>query len=124
MSEILKAIHSLRRAKDNLDVFCLGKVTPHVKKQFKNYSSKIEWIINDIKCHPQCSQEIRDAINEEWQSDVFTVDAINEKVLKLSPSERESIETIIDCVLIGETINIVYHDKSEKNEKENVAETA
>jgi len=110
MSEILKAIHSIRRAKDNFDVFCLGAVTKDVKKQFLGYSNRLEWIINDIKCHPQCSNEIRNAINEEWQSDVYTIDAIQEKVLKLTPQERDSIETILDCILSGETINIVYDD--------------
>jgi hypothetical protein len=112
MSEILKAIHCLRKAKDHFDVFCLGAQRPKVKMQFKGYSNRIEWVINDIKLHPQCSDEIRAAIDEEWQSDVFVVDAVNEKLLKLSPSERENVETILDCILKGETINIVY-DKNE-----------
>lgn len=111
-NEILKALHDLWRAKLHLKLFVLSEnvTNPKVKVQFKGYINKIEYIVNDIKLHPQCSEEIRQAINEEWNSDILTIDSIQEKVLKLTPQERDSIETILDCILSGETINIVYND--------------
>ena len=114
-NDVLKALHELWRAKLHFKLFCAGKtLSPKVKTQFNSYQTRIEWIVNDIKLNHQCSDEIREAINEEWQGDVLTVDSINEKVLQLSPSEREIIETILDAVLAGEEINVVHH-KNETN---------
>ena len=105
-NDVLKALHELWRAKLHFNLFCAG-----------NYQNRIEWIVNDIKLNHQCSDEIREAINEEWQGDVLTIDSINEKVLQLRPSEREIIETILDAVLAGEEINVVHH-KNENDDKQ------
>lgn len=112
-NEILKALHDLWRAKLHLKLFVLSEnvANPKVKVQFKGYINKIEYIVNDIKLHPQCSEEIRQAINEEWNSDILTIDSIQEKVLQLTPNEREIVETILDAVIAGEEINVVYDKK-------------
>jgi hypothetical protein len=49
---------------------------------------------------------IRDGIRAEWESDVFTTLAIQEKIAKLSPKEREVVETIIDCIIAGDDITV------------------
>lgn len=120
--EILKFIHNLNKAKLNLEVFLLGDVNDRAKRKFSQYVKKIDFIITDLKTEPAVSQELREAIDLEYKSDAYCVEAIMEKVLMLTPDERDILENIVDAVIKGEEINIVYDDKTKKNEKENVTE--
>jgi len=73
---------------------------------FTGYKKRAEWIVNDLITHPLLPQSVRDGIKAEWSSDCFTVDAIAEKAALLNPAQRENIESVIDCMLKGETLKI------------------
>ena len=46
-------------------------------------------------------------IKEEWNSDVFCVPAITDKVSVLRPDQREMIEEIIDGMIAGEEVKFI-----------------
>jgi hypothetical protein len=123
-SEILKSIHNLSKSKLNIEVFLLGDISPKAKGKFSQYVKKIDWIITDLKTDPAVSKDLRDAIEQEYLSDTYTVDAITEKALLLSPSERDVLENIIDAIIKGEPIEIIYTDKKQDNEKDNDTKAA
>ena len=56
--------------------------------------------------NPGFTKDVLDGIKEEWESDVFSVDAITEKVALLNPGQREIIENIIDEILKGEVVHV------------------
>lgn len=111
-SEILKFLHNTQRAKLNLEVFLLGDVNDRARRKFAQYVNKLDWLITDLKTEPAVSKDLRDAIDLEFNSDVYCVDAILEKTLMLTPDERDILEKIIDSVIAGEEINIVYDNKT------------
>jgi len=71
------------------------------------YIDKIEWIYRDFISNPILPQDVTSGIKEEWNSDVFCVPAITDKVSVLRPDQREMIEEIIDGLIAGEEIKII-----------------
>ena len=88
--------------------FNLVKAAIYPYSSYAYYLGKkrAEWIVKDLITLPVLPQTVRDGIKAEWQSDVFTVDAISEKTALLNPEQRENIETLIDYMLKGETIKV------------------
>ena len=114
-SEILKFLHNTQRAKLNLEVFLLGDVNDKAKRKFSQYVKKMDWMITDLKTEPAVQKELRDAIDLEFNSDVYCVDAILEKTLMLTPDERDILEKIIDGVIAGEDLEIIYKNDKTKS---------
>ena len=106
-SNIISGIHCLAQAFEHFDSFRMEHPGSAGEKVFKIYNNKIEWIAADLISHPFLPQEVRDGIRKEWESDVFIVPAIAEKVALLNPNQREMIESLVDAMLSGEEVNIV-----------------
>lgn len=104
---IIGAVHALKMALDNFQVYGLEHPESRGDKLFKGYNQKIEWIYKDIITNPVLPQKVRDGIKKEWESDVFIVDAIREKITLLNPDQRELVETLIDGMLKGESVTFV-----------------
>lgn len=73
----------------------------------KLYTSKLEWIYNDLITNPNFTEEVREGIRKEWNSDTFVVPAIQEKMALLNPDQRIVVEELIDLMLKGDEIKIV-----------------
>lgn len=106
-ANIISAIHHLKMAQEHYEDFIREYPDSAGSRLFKSYIAKIKWISNDIIYHPHVSEEVRIGIKKELASDVFTVSAINEKIVLLNPDQREIIEETIDAMLSGEEVKIV-----------------
>jgi hypothetical protein len=73
----------------------------------KLYTSKLEWIYNDLITNPNFTEEVREGIRKEWNSDTFALPAISEKLGLLNPDQRAVVEDLIDLILKGDNIQIV-----------------
>ena len=111
-SNIVSSVHNIRQALEHFESF--QREYPETKgaRLFKGYGSRLEWIVKDLITHPLLTEEVRQGVKEEWESDVFSVPAINEKVALLNPQNRETIEQIVDAMLNGE--EITFESKKEE----------
>lgn len=105
-SYLIQGLHALRIAKD-----CFQNVQREMKgglgeTKGKRYERQINDIYTDFISTPQFPKEVRDGVRTEWNSDVFAVSAIAEKIALIPPDKREMIETLIDSLLNGEEIFI------------------
>ena len=110
-SNIISSIHNLRQAKEHFYNFQLEHPNTKGAILFSGYERRLDWIYKDLITHPLLTDEVREGVKQEWESDVFSVPAINEKVALLNPQQREAIEEIIDQMLSGQ--EIVIRDISE-----------
>jgi len=114
-ANIISAIQNLIMAKEQFEDFCRQFPETKGEKLFKTYSNKLNWIFQDIVTHPFLTEEVRNGIKKEINSDVFAIPAIHEKVALLTPEQRDMIETTLDAMIDGEEVKIV--DINEINEK-------
>ena len=105
--DILNSLHHLKLSRDFMRSFMLDNPESVGARMLLPYTKKMDWIAQDLITNPRFPQEIRDAIRKEWEADGFTIPAIDEKIAKLSPEQREILESIIDLILEGETIKVV-----------------
>lgn len=112
-SNIISSVHSMRQAKEHFASFQREHPNTKGAMLFGGYEKRLDWIFKDLVTHPLLTDEIRQGVRQEWESDVFSVPAINEKVALLNPEQREAIEEIIDSMLSGE--EIVVKDIKEVN---------
>lgn len=112
-SNIIQGIHSLRQAFEFFSDFQRSHPKTKGAALFSGYNKKIDWIYKDLVSHPLFSEEIRNGIKEEWESDIFSVNAIADKVGLLRPEKREMIEEVIDAIIKGE--EVVIKDIKEVN---------
>ncbi len=61
---------------------------------------------NDLLSNPNFSEKIIEEIKGEWESDVFAIAEINDKLCLLDPVQLENIGKVIDMIIEGETIDI------------------
>lgn len=71
---------------------------------FKMYRNRIDWIFNDLFTNPNFSEQVRQGIKNEVNSDVWAIDAIVEKIALLKPEQRELLEDVIDKVIKGDEL--------------------
>lgn len=79
-------------------------------KIFKHIMPKLDWIYNAVITHNLVYQHIPqtiDLIREQWQSDVVLELGLNEKITLLSEQQKELLEPVLDCILQGETFEVV-----------------
>lgn len=105
-SSIISAIHHLKIAQEFMDDFIRERPTTVIARLFKDYRSKISWMFRDIKSNQHLPEIVRAGINQELNSDVLALPAINEKIALLTPQKREALELIIDELLKGEEIEV------------------
>lgn len=106
-ANIINAIQNLKMAQEQFDDFCRQYPNSQGSKIFSSYSKKIIWIFSDIITHPFLTEEIRDGMKKEIESDVFAVPAIVEMVALLTPEQRDLIEDTLNAMLAGEEVKIV-----------------
>lgn len=76
------------------------------KKLMALYKSKTTWVIKDLITTPALTQQVRDEIKAEINSDVLVIPALVEKISLLTPESREAVEGLIDSLLKGEKLTI------------------
>lgn len=105
-SDIISAIHCMKQAHEHFQSFAREYPGTKGERLMNNYSGKLEWFAKDLITHPSLPEGVREGIRKEWQSDVFAVPAINEKISLLNPAQREMVEAVIDALLKGEQIEM------------------
>ena len=105
-SNIVSAVHSMRQVFEFMESFERDHPNSKGAVLFAKYKAKLEWIYRDLVTNPHLTDPVREGIKKEWNSDVFAVPAINEKVPLLNPEQRDLVENIIDALLKGEQIKI------------------
>lgn len=106
-SNIVSAIHSTRQAYEHFCSFQREYPNSKGAKLMETFNKKLSFIAREIITHPHIPQEVRDGVKKEWEGDVFSVDAIAEKVALLAEDKRSIVESIVDAMLAGEEIKIV-----------------
>jgi hypothetical protein len=69
------------------------------------YANRVKWIINDFATSPKIPAYAAGDFKSEMESDVMFHEAISEKCLNLSIDQKIIIESIIDELVKGATIN-------------------
>lgn len=105
-ASIISAIHHLKLAAEYMADFEREHAGSKGANLFKIYRKKVEWIPADLITHPSLPEVVRAGIKGEWNSDVFALMAINEKLHLLSPEQREAIELVIDRCLKGDSLKV------------------
>ena len=101
-SDFLAGFQHLHRAHEHWQSFVRERPGGVAERLFGNYCRKIEWIAKDLITCPLFPTIVREGLKTEWNSDAFMVDAIIEKVMVLTPGQREVIETVLDRIIAGE----------------------
>jgi hypothetical protein len=101
-SDFLAGFQHLHRGYDHWQSFIRERPGGVAERLFGNYCRKIEWIAKDLITCPLFPTIVREGLKTEWNSDAFMVDAIIEKVMVLTPGQREVIETVLDRIIAGE----------------------
>ena len=101
-SDFLAGFQHLHRGYDHWQSFVRERPGGVAERLFGNYCRKIEWIAKDLITCPLFPTIVREGLKTEWNSDAFMVDAIIEKVMVLTPGQREVIETVLDRIIAGE----------------------
>ena len=109
---IVSGIHHLRMSKEFFEDYMRSNPGSRGESMFKNYVKRFDWVITDMLSHPFLPATVIDGIRKEWNSDVFAVPAIAEKIALLRPEQREMMEEVIDAMLNGEEISIVEPEKN------------
>lgn len=77
---------------------------------FKAIMPKLDWIYKEVITHHLVYQHIPqtiDLIREQWQSDAVLELGLNEKIALLSEHQKELLEPVLDCILKGETFEVL-----------------
>lgn len=106
-SNIISAIHSIRQAYEHFCSFQREYPGSKGDRLMACFNAKLSFIAKEIITHPFLPEDVRMGVKKEWEGDVFSVDAITEKVALLTNDKRELIELVIDAMLAGEEIKIV-----------------
>ncbi len=111
-SSVISFIHHLRFAKAYAEDAKRQQSSVTGNNFWSKYIGKIDWIKTDFITYPEFTDVVRKGVQDEWNSDVFTVTAINEKVPLLNPIQREQLEAVLDMILAGQTgvINLIKED--------------
>ena len=105
-TKFIQALHNLKIAKE---IFAdIQREYPESKgaRLAKNYEGKIDWFFKDLVSNPGFDKVTIEGIKAEWNSDVFVVPAIMEKISALRPDQRDNLENVVDLILKGESIDI------------------
>ena len=68
--------------------------------------------MRDIATYPHFTDEIRDGIQKEINSDPLTYRAIMERISLLAPDQRNLLEFVIEDMLSGKQIKIQVDEQS------------
>jgi len=113
-ADFVAGIQNLRRAYDYWQSFIRDRPGTRGDKLFSQYCKKMEWIVQDLASNPLFPDIVRDNIRKEWNADQFTHPAIVDKIALLSPEQRIIIESVIDTILKGETLQLEIEPQKTK----------
>lgn len=109
-SSVVQAIQHVKIADEFMNDFIRAAPTTRGAVIFGVYSRKLRWILMDILTYPYFDPMVREGIKCEIESDAFSVGAINDLIPLLNPEQREMIESLIEDVLKGKTIEVNIKD--------------
>lgn len=107
-SNVVSTIQHLKLAYEYMEDFERQNPNTLGQRLFKRYRNNVERMVMDFYTNPSFTEEIREGVKKEWNSDVFALPAIMDKVSLLNPEQREALEFVIDQLLKGEQL-IVEH---------------
>lgn len=110
-SNVITAVHHLRIATEYMDDFVRSSPASRGGALFKVYSGKVKWILRDILTFPHFSEPVREGIRREMNSDSLAYAAIMERISLLSPKQRDELESVIEDLIKGKTIEFIIHEK-------------
>lgn len=109
-SNTVSAIHHLKLAHEHFSDFQReqkdNNAAVRACKVYENYKKRIDGIFLDLITQRFIADETVKALKKEWQSDIFAVPAIYEKISLLAPERREVAELFVDALLSGEEITV------------------
>jgi hypothetical protein len=104
-SSIVDGFTKIKQSKEMFQDFLRAVKGGIGERIIKGYIAKIDWILMDFKTQIHFPPEIRESIRQELDhSDSYQTDAIYEKILLLTPKNKELIETVMDSMIDGEEI--------------------
>lgn len=106
-SSVVSGIHNLKLAKDYFEDFCREHPNSIGEKKLHIYIKKIDWIFTDFLTTSMLTDEVRDGVRKEINSDALLVPELHRKMALLNPEQREGLEDVIDCILSGQTIEVI-----------------
>jgi hypothetical protein len=106
VSNFITSIHHLRIATEYMDDIVRQYPGSRSCVLFDNYSKKCKWILRDIATYPHFTDEIRDGIQKEINSDPLTYRAIMERISLLAPVQRDMLEFVVNDMIDGKQIKI------------------
>ena len=114
-ANIISGVHHIRQAYEFFED--IKRENPGTKGAvlFAGYNQRLNWIVRDLITHNALPAVVREGIKNEWECDVFAVDAIAEKVALLNPEQRDHLEAVIDLLLKGEKVTVVYDPENIDN---------
>ena len=105
-SNIISSIQYLKLAQEYLNDFCREHPGTKGANLFSGYSKKIDWIFTDLVTNHHLTEQIREGIKHEINSDLFVIPAVIEKFCLLKPEQKAILEKVIDLVLDGQELEI------------------
>ena len=106
---LLKAMHHTKIAMEYFDSLALS-YEYGAKQIMLNYANKSKWIIDNIR--HRIPSDVLKEIDSEMKDSLF-LDAIEDKIIHFTNSQREELETIINLMSKGELIQIVDSKSNE-----------
>lgn len=77
-------------------------------KMMKDYSKKIEWILNDVLTTLVFPETIRKELRKEMNADILVMMSLIEKIHLIPVDKREQLELILDEIIKNENLVIEY----------------
>lgn len=105
-SDFVHAVVALAKARDHMLSFMRDHPTSRLGRNCRVWLGKISWLEGDIITSPAFDDQTRMALKHEMNADVFTMDAIMEKVAHLNPEQRLQIEQVVELVAQGNSLKI------------------
>lgn len=79
-------------------------------KSFAIYENRLQWILKDFKTNPLFPEEVRNGIEQEYKSDIFSLEGLKEKIPLIPAQHREDVEVLIDAILQGKQIKVIINE--------------
>ena len=99
---LLKGLHHIKIAMEYFDDVSSG-CEYNAKNIMLNFINKCKWIIDNIR--HRLPDEVLAQIDSEMRDSMF-FDAIEDKVVYFTDSQKQALETILDLMSKGELIEI------------------
>lgn len=99
---LLKGLHHIKIAKEYFDDVANG-CEYGAKQVMLNFSNKCKWIVDNVR--HRLPNDMLEQIDNDMRDSMF-FDAIEDKIVHFTDSQKQVLETIIDMMCKGELIEI------------------